>query len=186
MIVGVSGTFSSGKDTLAIHLSEKYGFMNISLGDIVREIAATEHGSVERPVLAQVADELRRKYGGAVLAERALDRYHNSIRNYPGVVISGIRSLGEAKAIKNLGGSLIYIDAPIELRFERMQKRQRDGEARISLDAFKQREQKEMSGGSLDVDFNIAEIEKISDIKLQNDSDKETFFSLADKALSLA
>lgn len=186
MIVGISGTFSSGKDTLAVHLQEKFGFMNVSTGDIVREIATAERGSVERPILAEVADGLRRKYGGAILVEKALDRYHNSIRNYPGVVITGIRSLGEAKAIKNLGGTLVYIDAPIEIRYERMQKRQRDGEARITLDAFRQRESQEMHGGTTDADFNIAEIEKIADTKILNSTDLQTFFDNANKLLSLA
>lgn len=186
MIVGVSGTFSSGKDTLAVHLQEKYGFMNISTGDIVREIATSERGSVERPILVEVANGLRHKYGGAILVEKALDRYHNSIRNYPGVIITGIRSLGEAKAIKSLGGTLVFVDAPIELRFSRMQKRQRDGESRITLDAFRQRESQEMHSGMTDADFNIAEIEKISDIKLNNNADLQTFFNNADKLLSLA
>ena len=183
MIIGISGSFSSGKDTLAKHLNEAYGFMGVNTGDIVREIAQVERGSIERPVLHEVADELRRKYGGGVLVERALDRYHNSIRNYPGCSIVGLRSLGEAKAIKEQGGTLVFVDAPIEIRHQRMIERARDGEATLTLEEFRQREEAELSTGSTDADFNLLEIEKIADVKLVNDKEPEAFLKQADSVL---
>ena len=183
MIVGISGSFSSGKDTLAAHLADKYGFMSVSTGDIVREIAQAERGSIERPVLLEVADELRHNYGGGILVQRALDRYHNSIRNYAGVAITGIRSLGEAKAIKELGGTLVFVDAPIELRYKRMQSRKRDDEVTISLEEFTKREEAELASGSSDADFNLLAIEKLADIPLINMTSQEDFFRAADKAL---
>lgn len=157
--------------------------MAISTGDIVREIAQAERGSVERPILHDVANELRHKYGGAVLVERALDRYHNSIRNYSGVAITGIRSLGEAKAIKVLGGTLVFVDAPIELRYQRMIERRKDNEIAISLAEFTAREETELASGITDADFNLLEIEKIADIHLVNSGTAEEFFAAADKAL---
>jgi len=183
MIVGISGSFSSGKDTLAKHLEEKYGFMSISTGDIVREIAMAERGSAERPILHEVADELRHKYGGGILVERALDRYHNSIRNYAGVAITGIRSLGEAKAIKALGGTLVFVDAPIEMRYKRMLSRQRDDETKTTLQEFTLREETELKSGASDADFNLLEIEKIADVPVINMTSPEDFFKAADKAL---
>lgn len=186
MIIGLSGTISSGKDTLAHYLQEKYGLMHISTGDIVREIAEVQRGSVERPVLFDVANELRHSYGGGVLVERALDRYQNSIRTYAGVVITGIRSLAEAKAIKEKGGTIVFIDAPIEVRYARMQARHRDGEARINLDAFRERENKELSSGISDADFNISQIGQMADITLQNSGSLEELYHSAEKALLLA
>lgn len=183
MIVGISGSFSSGKETLAIYLKDKYGFMHISTGDIVREIAQAERGSVERPILREVANELRHKYGGAVLVERALDRYHNSIRTYSGVSITGIRSLGEAKAVRALGGILVFVDAPIEIRYERMLQRNRDKEVELDLEAFRQQEASELASGLSDADFNLLEIEKIADIQLINGTTPEEFFAAADKSL---
>ncbi len=186
MIIGLSGTLSSGKDTLANYLQEKYGLMHISTGDIVREIAEVQRGSVERPVLFDVGNELRHAYGGGVLVERALDRYQNSIRTYAGVVITGIRSLAEAKVVKDKGGTIIFVDAPVELRYERMQARHRDGEARISLEAFIEREKKELSSGVSDADFNISQIGQMADITLQNAGTLDELYHSAEKALLLA
>ena len=67
-----------------------------------------------------------------------------------------------------------------------MQARQRDGEARITLEAFKEREQAEMSSGISDADFNIEQISKMADITLQNNGTVEEFYATAEKALSLA
>lgn len=186
MIIGLSGTLSSGKDILAEHLQTKYGLLRVSTGDIVREIASTQRGSIERPVLYAVANELRHSYGGGVLVERALDRYQNSIRTYAGVVITGIRSIAEAKAVKEKGGTIVFIDAPVEVRYARMQARKRDGEARISLEAFKEREKKELSSGISDADFNITQIGTMADITLQNDGTLDEFFAAAEKALLFA
>lgn len=183
MIVGVSGSFGSGKDILGVYLADKYGFMNISTGDIVREIAQEQRGSIERPVLHEVANELRHKYGGGVLVERAIDRYHNSIRTYAGATITGIRSLGEAKAIKALGGQLVFVDAPFDIRYNRMVERQRDAETQITLEEFRAREESEISSGVTDADFNLGKIEQIADFKLINDSSLEDFYKAADKAL---
>ena len=186
MIIGISGTFSSGKDTLAHHLQEKYGLMHISTGDIVREIALAQHGSIERPVLFDTANQLRHTYGGGVLVDRAVDRYKNSIRTYAGVVITGIRSLAEAKAIKDQGGTIVFVDAPLQQRYDRMQQRQRDGEARISIEAFTERERKELSSGVSDADFNITQIGTMADIHLENTGNVDDFFAAAEKALLLA
>jgi dephospho-CoA kinase len=186
MIIGLSGTFSSGKDVLADFLQEKYGLMHMSTGDIVREMAQEQRGSIERPVLQEVADELRHKYGASVLVDKAIDRYHNSIRTYAGVVVTGIRSLGEAKAIKELGGTLLYIDAPIEIRYSRMQARARDGEARITLDAFREREEKELSSGISDADFNLTKIKDMSDAVIDNSGSFDEFYLATEKALSFA
>lgn len=185
MIIGLSGTFAAGKDVLANNLQDKFGLMHMSTGDIVREIAQMEKGSTERPVLQEVATELRQTYGGGILVQRAIDRYHNSIRTYAGVVITGIRSLGEAKEVKALDGKLVFIDAPIELRYQRMQERQRDQEAGLSFEEFKQREKKELNSGLSDADFNISKLKEIADITLENSGTLEDFYAQAEKSLQL-
>ena len=39
VIIGLAGTFASGKDSLARALEEKFGICHISTGDIVRKVA---------------------------------------------------------------------------------------------------------------------------------------------------
>ena len=183
MILGISGTFSSGKDTLADHLSKKYGFLVVSTGDIVRESAAQQYGSIERPVLHEVATSLRREFGGGVLVERAL-KMSNDSKNKAGVIVTGIRSLGEAKKIIQENGRMIFIDAPVEIRYERMKKRMRDQETLISLEEFIHRENLERASGDTDEDFNIDKIREVSQIKLINLKDQAALFAEADKQIA--
>jgi len=168
MIFGICGTFASGQDTTGIILAKKYQLFFVSTSDIVRQFAQAERGSIERPVLKEVATELRQNYGGSILVDRALNTFKLS-DNHNGVVITGIRTLGEAKAIKNVGGKIIFTDAPVEVRYQRMVNRARDNEMNITINEFIDRELQEASTGASDADFNRNSIAKIADININND-----------------
>ena len=78
---------------------------------------------------------------------------------------------------------MIFIDAPIEVRYERMKQRNRDQETTISLQDFIAREDAERASGDRDEDFNIDAIEKIAQVKLINLKDQNALFSEADRKL---
>lgn len=177
-IIGIAGTLATGKDTVAEYLAEQFGYRHISTGDIVRELAMAEHGSIERPVLYETAKSHRESEGAGFLVKRALE--HD-----PPLVITGLRSLGEAKALKDGGGILLFIDAPIEVRYERMRSRQRDNETALTLDGFKQNEAKEWYAGPNDSDFNLRDIEKMSDIVIDNALELEPFLALVLEKLEI-
>lgn len=177
-IIGLAGTLAGGKDTYAEHLKAQYGYRHISTGDLVREIAMKEHGSVERPVLYETANKWRHEHGAGIFAKLALE-------GSKPVAITGIRSLGEAKMIRENGGILVFIDAPIEIRYKRMIKRARDNETAISLEEFTAREQKEWYSGDNDADFNLRDIKEMADIVLDRDYSLEEFLQALDAELDL-
>ena len=160
-LIGIAGTFTSGKDTIANKLVADFGFVHVSTSDMIREIAQKERGSIERPILHEVAAEHRRREGAGVFVNFALKK------PLP-LVITGMRSLGEAKAIKQAGGVLLFIDAPIRLRYERMKIRLRDNETHLSFEEFEANEQKEWHMGDNDADFNLRGIKNISDVVFSN------------------
>lgn len=175
-ILGVTGTFASGKDTVAQVLQNEYKVLHVSTGDIVREKSMERHGSIERnPYLQETATYFRKEHGGDYFVREAYKRFLEVEDKYHGVVISGIRSLGEARAIHDLGGILVQVDAPIEIRYQRMIGRQRDQETSMTLDEFQASEAKERIGGDDDASFNIDNIASIADIKLQNAGSLEEF-----------
>ena len=177
-IIGVAGTFASGKDLLAHYLSEHYGYTHPSTSELVRNVAMRERGSVERDVLYEVANQQRREHGADIFVRRALDAPRPTI-------ITGLRSLGEAKAIKAAGGVLVFVDAPVELRYERMITRDRDLETQLTLDEFKAREQKELYAGDDDADFNLLGIKAIADIVIDSSLGKEAYIHSALDKLGL-
>lgn len=177
-IIGIAGTLATGKDTVAERLAEQFGYTHVSTGDIVRELAMEEHGSIERPVLYEIAKAHRESEGAGFLVKHAL-------QHEPPLVITGLRSLGEAKALKAGGGILLFVDAPIEVRYERMRSRQRDNETALTLEGFKQNEAKEWYAGPLDSDFNLRDIEKMSDIVIDNSLTLEPFLAMVFEKLEL-
>ncbi len=186
IIFGFSGTIGSGKDTLADYLQDKYGLLHVSTGDIVRQYAMAKYGSVERPVLRTMSKELRKKYGSSVLADKSIDMYKSKSDQYQGLIITGIRSIGEAEKIKELGGKMVYVDAPVEVRYARTVARQRDAEADLTLEQYIESEQAEMVNTDRVAGHNIAAIGDMSDIKLINNMPLAEFYAIAEKELGLS
>lgn len=178
-LVGIAGTLASGKDTVAGHLEKDFGYNHASLGDIIREVARAERGSIERPVLFEVADAHRKSDGAGAFAKIALEKPHP-------LVITGVRTLGEAKAIKDGGGIILFIDAPLEVRYERMKSRKRDAESEMDLAGFKHHGDKEWYAGPTDADFNLRDVKAMSDIVIDNALELEPFLQMVFEKLELA
>lgn len=122
-VIGITGTIASGKDVVAKILKDK-GCHVISLGEIIREELNKRGLPITRKNQQDLGNELRQDYGGHILAERALKKFQSY--STP-LVINGIRNLDEIKYLKeNSKFYLIGIDAPLELRWERVKKRNRD------------------------------------------------------------
>jgi dephospho-CoA kinase len=176
-LIGISGTLSSGKDTLADFLVKNYGYMHVSTGDMVRAEAQKRYGNIERPTLQIVGPELRAEGGAGVLVDKALAQPRP-------LVITGIRAIGEAKTLKNAGGILLFIDANIEIRYGRMKKRARDAESIVSFQEFAKNEKAEVAAGDADADFNQVVIQNMADKTINNSGDLDTFYRVAVDYLS--
>ncbi|MEK6900659.1 MAG: AAA family ATPase [Nanoarchaeota archaeon] len=116
MIIGITGTIRSGKDTVANYLVSK-GFTHYSLSDYIRKVVR-EQGldQTDRSILQRAANELRAKNGPGYLAEKALEGFLPKT-NY---AISSIRNPSEIQILRrNSGFTLISIDAPLEDRYKR-------------------------------------------------------------------
>lgn len=143
MIIGLTGTFGAGKDKAAKYLKD-LGFEHYSTADILREEAISRGLDTERETLRVLVNKLRQEKGDDYLAKEALKRIKGDR-----AVLSAIRSVGEVDYLKSLPDfTLIFVDAPIEIRYGRIKDRKRAGEEKLTLDEFKKREQLEMSGES--------------------------------------
>lgn len=177
-LIGISGTFASGKDTIADYLVKDFGYTHASTGDMVRKVALEKYGSIERPVLFKTATELRYANGAGALVLEALKEQRP-------LVITGIRTLGEAKALKENGGTLLFIDAPVEVRYDRVKSRARDNETALTLEEFQANEEKELYAGPNDEDFNIRGIGKMADIVVENVLALDDYIALVYSKLGL-
>ncbi|MCX7778972.1 MAG: AAA family ATPase [Patescibacteria group bacterium] len=177
LILGITGTFSSGKDTVANYL-EKKGFFHLSLADLVREECQKKNCYYSRDDLVKEANELRKKYGPGILAKMALER----IRDKEKIVISSIRNPGEIEELKKEGRFfLLALEAPIELRYERAKKRGKIDDA-VSFEKFKRQEELERKGNEFQQQLD--QVISLADFRIVNDSSLEELYKKVEEVLN--
>lgn len=168
-LVGIAGTFASGKDTLANYLAGSLDYQHVSTGDIVREELIKKGLETNRDNLVREANDLRRRYGGGVLVEMALDR-----RESPRLAVSGIRALGEAAMIIVNDGMMVFVDAPARDRYERLRVRGRIDDEVTYEDFVKQEERELVSNVSSHQ--NIEGVRSMAYAELINDGTEQELF----------
>jgi dephospho-CoA kinase len=163
MILGITGTFASGKDAVGEYL-EKKGFEHYSTGDEVFAIAQEKGIKPTRDNLRELANKLRDKYGPEYLSRRVME---NKVKTDK-VVIAGLRQPGEIKYLQKFPNfHLIAVDAPVELRFKRMRKRARPGDPE-TIEAMIEKERKEMESKGKNAQ-KIHECAMMADYTIIND-----------------
>jgi len=143
LIIGLTGTNGAGKGTIAETLKQK-GFVYTSLSDILREELQARGQDENRDNLIALGNELREKEGPGTLAIRTLKKIESSGGNF---IVDSIRNPIEIEELKkNKSFILIAVDAPIELRYERVKSRNRASDF-VSFEKFKEQEESELKGG---------------------------------------
>ncbi|MCX6809626.1 MAG: AAA family ATPase [Candidatus Berkelbacteria bacterium] len=177
MIIGLTGTFAAGKDTVADYL-EKSGFEHFSTGEEVAEIAREKGIETTRDNLRELANDLRDKYGPEFLSRRVMEKKAKTDR----VVVTGLRQPGEIKYLKTFPNFfLISVDAPAEIRFERMKERNRPGDPKTLKDMIT-KEKKEMESAGKNAQ-RIHECIVMADYHLVNGGDLPTLYKHTDEVL---
>jgi dCMP deaminase len=178
MILGVTGFFCAGKDSLAAYL-EKKGFLHISLSDMIREEIQSRGHEVTLARLTEVGNELRRRYGAGVLAVRAL----RCVNNYGRYVITSIRHPGEVETLRlRRDFVLLFVEAPRRVRYDRSVARARKGDNLPTFEEFVAVEKKQLAGGDPDAQ-QLALCRHEADVILRNDRSLTVFHSRIEKAL---
>lgn len=141
MIIGITGTYAAGKDTVAEYLVAK-GFNHYSLSDEIRQIM-TELGLEEtRENLIATGNKVRIEKGNEHLATRVTKKLQRP------AVITSIRNPHEIKHLKTQEGFvLLHVDADREIRYARTVLRLRQGDLK-TLEEFVASEEKELKGAA--------------------------------------
>lgn len=171
-IVAVAGGNGSGKSTVGI-VREKFTEVPFAdLGDFVR-IEADNRGldradrSVLRAISTEWANELQTP---AVMAVKAIQYFGEGM---PFTAVS-IRRPAEAEYLMERGAALVWVEAPVEVRWKRANDRARDEGDRKTLDEFIAAEAPEMhpSDPTDEYAINMSRVRKMADFVLDNSIDQ--------------
>lgn len=189
-IIGLSGTNGAGKGAAGHVLALKHNFLFISVTDLLREEARRRGLAIERENLRLISAEWRRQYGNSVLVDRAYEQYEELQDKYSGVAIDSIRNPFEADKIHELGGIVVWVDANIRTRYERIQRnlqeRGRADEDSKTFEEFQVEEEMEMKAppGGDAASLNMGAVKVRSDLVLNNEgSDLHEFEAFIDTQL---
>lgn len=178
MILGISGTNSSGKDTVANYLESK-GFFHISLSDILREEMKKKNIEINRDNMINFGNKLEVEKEVGALAKIAIEEFQNK----DNLVISSIRKPPELDFLHTIPGfRLIFVDVPIKTRYDRMLLRAREGENVLSFEEFKDLQEKEMNGVNSQ---NLSYCKEKADAQIDNSNTLEILFKKIDAIIQV-
>lgn len=169
-IIGVSGTNGAGKDTFSNYVTRRTNGMQVGLGYVLRDQLPADMPPT-RENLARLSAELREEYGLAVLVDFAVSKFEAS--SSENLVINGVRHPAEAKRIKEIGGFMLWIDAPISLRYRRITENDRNRiEDQVSFEEFQAQEQREMTSAT-ESSVNLTVVKSLADLAIINSYDSQ-------------
>lgn len=187
-IIGLGGTNGSGKDTVGQILAEKYGYLFISVTELLRAEAGRRRLEVTRENLRTIGNEWRREIGLAVLVDKAVAEYEPVKSKYKGLVMSSLRNPGEVDRVHELGGTVVWIDADPRIRYDRIQanaaNRGRAGEDRKTFEQFQAEEQAEMNQSGDDATLNMSAVKAKANTVILNEGNDASLEQALEQLLS--
>jgi dephospho-CoA kinase len=185
-IIGIGGTNGSGKDTLANMLADDYGWLFVSVSDILREELKKRKLPIERHNLRNLSAEWRRSQGSGYLIDKAAEIYRPQESKYKGLVVASLRNFGEADRVHELGGKVVWLDGPPKLRYERIYSRRRSTEDQKTFEQFLAEEQAEKEHTTDEATLNWQGVKDRADIFItNNDNDIQKFKQTVKEELNL-
>ncbi|MEM5853255.1 MAG: AAA family ATPase [Candidatus Aenigmatarchaeota archaeon] len=169
-VIGITGTIGSGKEVVRKILESKFSCYSVTLSSV---ILAHVKVKPDRSTLQDLGNELRKKYGNFILAKLATDYLQ---RDKEMIIVDGIRNPGEVDYLKKTFGNkffLIAVDAPRELRWERIKARGKEGDPKsweefISVDERDQGVGEPLHGQRVRDCMNMADFLIINDSTIED------------------
>jgi len=149
MILGLTGTMSSGKGEVVKHLKTK-GFEHYVYSDILKEIAKQRDIELTRENLQKLGNDIKKETRSlGILSKKMLKKIKTDK-----AVVDGIRNADEIRELrKKRDVYIIGINASQRLRYERIRKRNREGDPK-TFSEFKRLDNLENRGKTKGQEIN--------------------------------
>lgn len=158
-VIGTVGLPGSGKGEFA-EVAREQGVPVVTMGDVVRQ-ACRDRGLNPADHHGRIAQELREEEGPDAIAARSLPLIESALEDSGVVVVDGLRSGVEVEVFEAAFGdafTLVAIEAPFEVRRERIDQRGRDN---VDAESLRDREERERG-------FGMDEAIELADVRIEN------------------
>jgi len=167
-VIGTVGLPGSGKGEAAAVAREE-GLPVVTMGDVIRK-ACRDRGLDPAEHHGRVAQALREEDGPVAIAARSIPQVREALADHDAVLVDGLRSDVELDRFREAFGDdflLVSVEAPFELRAERLLERARD-DTDLDREALREREQRELG-------FGMGEAMERADVRIDNTGSLEDF-----------
>ena len=166
-ILAFVGMPASGKSEASSVLLN-HGITVINMGDVIREEVVRRGLEATDANTGGVGTDLRENEGKDAVAIRCIPKIRDAADDF--IAIDGVRSVAEVDCFKQEFGddfTLISIDSPLEIRFERVIARKRSDDMK-DISGLKARDDRELGWG-------MGEAMEIADVVITNNDTLEDF-----------
>lgn len=176
IILGLAGEMASGKGTVAQYLIQKDNSSSHRFSTMLRDVLTRLHLEHSRENLQHLSTMVRKTYGEDTLARVMAEDVKKDEAQI--VVVDGVRRLDDIVYLKELEGfKLIYIDADIRKRYERIIARNENIDDQGKTFEQFEEESKDES------EVQIAILKNYADIIIDNNADIEHLHTQIDELL---
>lgn len=175
-ILGIVGPMASGKGTIADYCNKKYNSVSFRFSSALFDILNILGLITDRNNLFRLSKILRAEFGEDTLAIALANKVKNIEEEL--IIVDGIRRQGDIIELRKLPNfKLIYLDAPIEKRFERMKLRgEKADDATKTLDEFR-------AEHNLETELSIPPLKNEADCIIDNGGSVEDLYNKIDEIL---
>ena len=122
IILGIAGEIASGKGTATGYLVKKFGASDHRFSTALRDVARRMYLEENRENLQKISTMMRENFNDNILSMVIYKDVENDQHDV--VVIDGVRRMADIEFLKKIDGfRLLYVDAAMENRYDRITRR---------------------------------------------------------------
>lgn len=176
IILGLAGEIASGKGTVAKYIMEKYNGSSHRFSTMLRDVARRMYLEENRENLQKISTIFRENFFDDILSSVIAKDVKND--NHGVIAIDGVRRLADIAYLKKLEGfKLVYIEALLEKRYERITQRgENSDDNNKTLEEFKKDHERE-------AELQIRELKNHSNYVVDNNGSFDELYKQVDKII---
>lgn len=180
IIIGITGTLGAGKGSIVEYLTQNKGFKHFSARDYISQEVSRRNLVLNRDSLTLVANDLRQKHSPSFIIDQL---YQMAIAEGKNAVIESVRTLGEIRSLrKNAHFYLFAVDAPAEVRYQRISQRASETD-HINYPTFLANEEREMKASDPNKQ-NLSACIAEADYRFDNSGDINQLYKQVENVLN--
>jgi dephospho-CoA kinase len=177
IILGIAGEIASGKGTTAKYICEKYDGSSHRFSTALRDVAARMYLQESRENLQKISTIFRENFFDDILSSVIAKDVEND--NHEIIAIDGVRRMADIAYLKKIPGfKLVYIEADMEKRYERIVGRGENSDDNSkTLEDFKKDHERE-------AERQIKDLKKQAEYVIDNNGDFENLYKQIDEIIN--